>query len=67
MTQILKERRITSKEIETKSGVIVQHNENDTIVLCGNILEIQAAYAFFASLVRDASHDVKERDRKSVV
>lgn len=62
MTQILKERRITSKEIETKSGVIVQHNENDTIVLCGNILEIQAAYAFFATLVRDASHDVKERN-----
>lgn len=64
MIQLLKERRITLKEIRSKSGVLVQKNENDTLVLCGNILEIQAAYAFFASLVKDAFQDVKERITK---
>lgn len=47
-------------EIRSKSGVVVHQKDNNTIVLCGNILEIDAAFNFFSSLVKDTSSDVKD-------
>lgn len=60
MVQLLKQRQITPSEIRGKSGVVVHQKDSNTMVLSGNILEIEAAFTFFSSIVRDASFDVKE-------
>lgn len=54
MVRLLTDMHITYKDIRRKSGVVV-HKNNETMILCGNILEIEAAFAFFTSIVKTAS------------
>lgn len=60
MVGLLRQRQVTMREIRSKSGVVVCQKDNNTIVLCGNILEIEAAFNFFSSLVKDTSSNVKD-------
>ncbi|XP_062602864.1 uncharacterized protein LOC134264598 [Saccostrea cucullata] len=52
MVKLLKERGITEDLIRQKSGVTVDEKESDNMVLCGNILEIKAAFDFLSSLLK---------------
>lgn len=63
MAQLLKQRQITPSEIRSKSGVVVHKKDSNTMVLSGNILEIEAAFTFFSSIVKDASFDIKEIEK----
>lgn len=62
MTQLLIKKHILTDDIRRNSGVSVRKNATDATVLCGNILEIKAAYAYFSSLVKEASKSDREQN-----
>lgn len=63
MTELLKKKRITAKEIRSKSGALLRKNDTNALVLCGNVLEIKAAHLFFATLIKEDSHGITQEEQ----
>ncbi|XP_061170936.1 uncharacterized protein LOC133180422 [Saccostrea echinata] len=61
MVKLLKQRGITEDLIRQKSGVTIDQKEPSSMVLCGNVLEVKAAFDFLSSLLKKPLDNLGEQ------